>query len=139
MTPSKKADGPTAGSQLALPGAPKFDRFGLHAEDCECARCGLGYRPSKEERRLAEQVHARAERARREEEAKRAAGAATPGVSPAEAKHRRHHERMQAGMKATREYLERLSAPVVRPATEEELAEMRREFALRFKRKDGRR
>lgn len=30
--------------------APKFDDYGLHAEDCACVRCEAGYRPSEMQR-----------------------------------------------------------------------------------------
>jgi hypothetical protein len=125
LTRSKTGAGPTLPRQLALPGAPKLDRTGVHAVECECARCGLGYRPSKAERELARQHYDRAEQRRKEEAARVAAGDAPP-VSPAEVKHQRAAERLKHREAETREYLAALHRPVVRPATPEELDELKR-------------
>jgi hypothetical protein len=41
---------------------PKFDKYGLHSEGCECVRCSLGHRPSEALRgRLARDAKKRGE------------------------------------------------------------------------------
>lgn len=59
------------------PAAPLLDRYGLHAESCECARCVLGYRPTPRERDVYRRIYEATER-RRAEEAKRAADGLPP-------------------------------------------------------------
>jgi hypothetical protein len=126
-----------ANSQLRLPAAPKLDRYGLHAYECECTRCEMGARPSRQEREIAQRSFERAEKARREEEARIARGEPAP-VAPAEVKHKAAHERLQERERRTREEMARVRKPVERPATEEELAQLKREFGFR-KERTGRR
>jgi len=123
LTRSTKGAGP--GSQLALPAAPRFDRYGLHAEECECARCALGYRPTVRERTLAVQTWEA--RQRRELAEAQAAEVDTRAQSRA--------ERCRAREEETNEIIKRITAPVERPATAEELAELRREHGFKPRRR----
>ena len=45
--------------QLSLPAAPRFDSTGLHAEDCGCARCEQGFKPTSADRWAARQAQIR--------------------------------------------------------------------------------
>lgn len=112
----------TAGNQLPFPSAPVLDRTGMHAETCECARCNLGFRPTREERYRARLAYEQAERVR-----KRAAEEAAAGPRPLRGraeKRRALAERLAASDRATTEMIERLSAPV-EPATPEQWEELR--------------
>jgi hypothetical protein len=115
--------------------APKLDRYGLHALDCECLRCTAGYRPTARQRENARRVFEAAEarkKAEREAAAKAAGGkAAKVRLS--------QWERDEAGRKQTDAILRRLAAPVVRPATTEELAELKKLWGFGPGGKDGKR
>jgi hypothetical protein len=124
--PTKSAE------QLPLPASPKIDRYGLHAVDCECTRCSLGNRPSRQARDQARWSFEKAERAEREA---KAASAAAPA---AEVKRTGKAERAAARERETREYIERVNAPVQRPATDEELRELRKMFGLERRKERGR-
>lgn len=110
------------GSQLPLPQAPKLDRYGLHAYECECGRCALGYRPTPREREAARSTWERAE-AKRKAEAERAA----KGLPKAE-KVKRRVAAFRQEEKFTDEVIRKLNEPVERPATPDELAELRRQY-----------
>jgi hypothetical protein len=122
---------PPGSKQLAL-SAPVLDRYGLHARECACTRCEMGQRPSEAARSHARWAHEKA--ATREREAKAKADGAPVVAEKRLVKAERAAERERE----TREYIERVNAPVQRPATEEELRELRREFGLET-RKDRRR
>lgn len=117
-------------AQLPLPSAPKFDRYGMHAHECECARCGLGFRPSIAERDAARRSWERMEKRRADAVAQAAAGTK-------EGKASRRKAAWAEAEKYTDQIIGRLTAPVERPATPEELAALKREFPnLTTKRKD---
>lgn len=138
MRSRKTSAPPSSGEQLALPARAKFDRYGLHAEDCECLRCELGARPSPKEREIARRVWERAEAAKREAAAKAAKEAEAAALGPGEVKHRAHAERLREREEKTRRYLEEQRRPVERPATPEELEELKRQFGFKARRRDGR-
>lgn len=108
-------------TQQPLPLAPKFDRYGLHAYDCECARCALGYRPTVAERDHARRVWERAERAKAE-----AAKQATQPKPISKALARA--DAFRAAEKRTTETIKRMNEPAKEPATPAQLAELRAEF-----------
>jgi len=116
------------GRQLALPSAPRLDKYGLHAEGCECARCGLGFKPTPRERLLARQAFERAQQ--REIEEAKAKQAGTP-----EARSLSRRERLDERTKETAEWIKRQTAPVERPATPEELDELRQLHGFKPRRK----
>ncbi len=126
MTPSRKVGDPGNGPLLA--GAPIVDpATGLHGEDCTCARCQLGYGPTREERHQARQRLARAEaraKAATEAEKIRAKKLAQAAVTT---------ELLKGDEVETRARVARALAPVTRPATAEELAELKREWGLERK------
>lgn len=124
--PSTPAVGP---KQIKLPSAPVYDRYGLHAEACECARCGTGFAPTHGDR-----MRARAAWERTEARKKREADRQAKGLGPTKTQ-----ARNAADEAATIETLKRMAAPVERPATPEELAELRRQFPALTRRKDPRR
>ena len=99
--PSTKGAGPGS-PQLPLPSAPAFDRYGMHADSCECARCAAGYRPSKQARALARQAFERAQQ--REIEEQQAREAATP-----ESKARTRAERSDERARETIETIRRMT------------------------------
>jgi hypothetical protein len=118
--------------------APTFDRYGLHAETCECPRCTLGFRPTLSNRWAARVAWERAEQRKKDAAAKAAKDAAPGGrLSKREA----IAAREEAARKAAKDAIEKFRGPVERPATTEELRKMREEFfpELNRRRKDGRR
>lgn len=119
--PSMKAGGRPGSEQLTLT-APVFDRYGLHAFECGCQRCEMGNRPSIRAREVARAAYERRE-ARRKREAERAAGGTVK-----ERKRSARAEAMREQEKYTDQLLAKLAAPVQRPATPEELAELRQQF-----------
>jgi hypothetical protein len=116
--------------QLPLTSAPKLDAYGLHSDDCECGRCALGYRPSMRDRHLARAAAEERERRRKQQEAKDAA--ATRDA----AKHLATWQRLEAQVRVTKDEIKRMTAPVQRRATDQELDELKREFGFRPRRKD---
>lgn len=116
--------------QLALPSAPVLDKYGLHAEACECARCHIGYRPTPAERDRARRQWEHMERAR--------AKAASDGLALTKDEERNAMAtmRLEEEEKRTIEYLRRLTKPIERPATDEEMDELRRANGLPPRRKD---
>lgn len=130
--PSMPGDGRDR-SQLALPQAPRFDRYGQHAHECECARCNLGFRPTPTQRDAARRAFERMEQ-RRKAEADRIAA----GLGAKAKKRSARAEGWREREKHTDEMIGKLSAPVVRPATADELAEMKREFPNLRRRRDRR-
>lgn len=106
--------------QLRLPQAPRFDKYGMHAPECECAKCDLGMRPSNAERDAARRAWDRLE-------ALKAAKAATPTDRAAE-KARRRRKAFAAEERFTDQLIAKLSAPVKEPATPEQLAELKRQY-----------
>jgi hypothetical protein len=116
--PSTKGDGRPAAEQLTLT-APAFDRYGLHAIECECQRCEIGNRPTLEMREAARRAWERLE-ARRKRDAERAAGGTVK-----ERKRSARAEAFREEEKYTDQLIRKLSAPVERPATPEELAELK--------------
>jgi hypothetical protein len=119
---SRKDEGRN-GSGPLLAGAPVVDpTTGLHGEDCACARCQLGYGPTREERWRARAALARAaarakaldEAARIREKAKTKAEVTAALLRQDEAD--------------TRERLAAQLAPVKRPATAAELEELKRQY-----------
>jgi hypothetical protein len=108
--------------------APKFDRYGLHAEACECARCLLGFRPTMSNRWAARAAWERAEAKRlaEKEAAEKSAASKRPKKATVPL-----WERHEAERKQTEESIARMAAPVVRPATDEELAELKKEFGFK--------
>ena len=127
MTPSKRGDGLGNGPLLAS--APVTDpETGLHSEECECARCQLGFGPTREDRWAARAALARAAQRRKaaSEAAKVRAKLAEKAAVTAE---------LLKGEEAdTKERMRAALAPVERPATAEELAELKREFGLERRR-----
>jgi hypothetical protein len=123
-----KGDGP-ANRQVRLPSAPRIDETGLHHLDCECARCALGFRPTRLERDRQRFLCERAAAAR----AKAKADAAK--VSKEEEKSALTWERLAEQEKATIERIAAVTRPVQRPATPEELAELKAEFGFGPRRK----
>lgn len=127
MTQSKKDGAP--GSAPLLAGAPIVEpETGLHADECECARCQLGFGPTREERWARRAALARAEQRRKaaSEAAKVRAKLAEKAAVTAE---------LLKGEEAdTRARMRAALAPVVRPATAEELAELKREHGLERRR-----
>lgn len=121
--PSIKGAGPTERAQLRIPQAPRFDRYGLHSEDCECTKCDLGMRPSPGERWAARAAWERAEE-RRKKEAERAAA----GLPKRERKRQAHAAALAEQEKFTDHLIAKLNKPVERPATADELAELRAEY-----------
>lgn len=121
--PSIKGDVPT-GSQIALPQAPKLDRYGLHAYECECQRCAMGYRPTAGQRDAARWAFERAERAKAEAAKRAAEGDGAKKGSKAKAR----ADAFKADERYTDQLIAKMNQPVLRPATPEELAELRREF-----------
>lgn len=108
-------------TQQPLPLAPKFDRYGLHAHECECARCQLGYRPTVAERDHARRVWERAEAAKAA--AVKAAAQPKPiGKALARA------DAFRAAEARTAEAIKRMNEPAKEPATPEQLAELRAGF-----------
>ncbi len=116
--------------QLSLPRAPILDRWGLHAEDCECARCALGFRPSRDERWRSRQA-AEAAEARR----KKVADAAAQQTKEDE-KRAVTWVRLGIAERDTAEMLKRLTAPVERPATDAELDELKRAYGFKTRRRE---
>lgn len=118
--PSIKGDGPR---QLPIPQAPRFDAYGMHATDCECVRCEMGMRPTDQERWIARQSWERAQQRKLDEEARSAAG-----LSKVAEKKKRLAAAARERRAYTDQLIAKLSKPVERPATPDELAEMRRQF-----------
>ncbi len=115
--------------------APKLDRYGLHALDCECMRCSAGYRPTLQQRENARRAFEAAERRKKERERAEAekAGAPKKRTVPLWEKH-------EAERRQTDEMLARIpKAAVVRPATAEELAELKQLWGFGPRGKDGKR
>ena len=119
MTPSKKAAGPSAAEQMRLPSAPIHDRYGLHAEECECQRCQVGYRPTSAER------HSARCNFERLAAAKKAAEQNAKKEVREDVKRRTTWERLAQSERDTAEKLKAMNKPVERPATAEELAELK--------------
>lgn len=127
MTLSRKVAGLDSGPLLAS--APIVDgATGLHSEDCACARCQLGYGPTREERHQARmRLQRAAARAKAAVEAsavlarKRAAAEVTAAL-------------LKLDETDTKERMKVALAPVIRPATAKELDELKREFGLERKR-----
>lgn len=117
--------------QVPLPSAPRFDEYGLHHLDCECARCALGFRPTRLERDRQRFVCERAAAAR--EKAAEAAATATRE----EERVALATQRLRELGRETSERMAEVYRPVERAATEEELAELKREFGF-TRRKDTR-
>lgn len=123
--PSTKGDGP--GRQLKLPAAPKFDATGLHAHECECARCALGFRPTIAQRDAARRALAR----RQAEKASAAAASALDVRKEKKAEDRRAWFASRAA--ETDRELEKFRGPVVVPPADE-LRALREAFGLQTKR-----
>lgn len=133
LTPSR----PQGSRQLALSTAPKIDRYGLHALDCECTRCQLGHRPSAKARDHARVVWERRERERRAAElAKEAIGKeptrAEVNAAQAAERTRRRLEReaaeAAARVKADEEARRRAGVP-----PQDELDDLKRQYGLRVR------
>lgn len=123
----RRAVGQTESSGPLLAGAPKYDEFGLHHADCACARCQLGYAPTRIDRDLAR---------RRSDTARAKAKAAVDAARIVEKKKVAAAvtaELLKGDEADTRRRMETALAPVARPATAEELAELKREFGLERK------
>lgn len=122
---------PGSSGQLPLPSAPVLDKYGLHAGECECARCALGYRPTSAERWNARATWERIEAARLKAKVKAA-------EQTTQEKHAATTwERLQETNRETAERLARVTAPVVRPATDEELDELKKLYGFRNTRRKG--
>lgn len=133
LTRSTRGDA-RKGSDGPLLAAPVIDRFGLHAPECECARCQLGCRPSRATRELmASRARRAAERAEAEAKAKAKADeierkSAEKAAVTRELFTRTEVETAARTAEATR--------PVTRPATPGELRELREQYFPSSKRKD---
>lgn len=114
-------------AQLPL-AAPKFDRTGLHAVDCGCARCETGHRPTMADRDRARRSFEAAELAR-QQQAKREAE-----TGAAETKRMAARERAERTQRETLALIRRMTAPVQRVPTAEEHEAMRREHGIRTRR-----
>jgi hypothetical protein len=110
--------------QLRLPQAPRFDKYGLHAHDCECAKCDLGMRPSSAERDAARRSWERLE------QMKAAAQAAPTDKAAARAaeKAKRRRKAFAAEARFTDQLIAKLSEPVKEPATPDQLEELKRQY-----------
>ena len=113
--------------------AKKLDRYGMHATDCQCMRCEAGYRPTLQQRENARRSFEAAEQRRRAKEAKDAKAA---GEAP---KKLTQWERDAAAFEQTDRDIRKMSAVPERPATPEELAELKKQFGFGPRGKDGRR
>jgi hypothetical protein len=122
-----QSKGDARGSAPLLAGAPVFDEFGLHSAECACARCQLGYGPTRIDR---DQARRRAETAA--VRVKAAIEAAKVKAKAAE-KAAVTHELLKGDEAETMARLRASLAPVIRPATPEELAELKREYGLERK------
>jgi hypothetical protein len=111
--------------------APKFDAYGLHADDCECARCAAGHRPS-----LAQRWAARAAFERAHQRTKVTAALDTKDARKAEVASRTAAKLESAAAELARKiHEERELRARCRPLTDEEMNELRRENGLRPRRK----
>lgn len=117
------------GTRRPTPEAPRVDRYGLHDPECNCTRCSCGYRPSIADRWRAVAAYERGQRHKAEQaarEAKAAAAAKEKGKT---------RVRLDAAEADTAETITKLTAPIERPATPDELAALRAQFpALRPRR-----
>lgn len=111
--------------QLPL-AAPKIDAFGLHAVECECARCAAGFRPTDAQRAQAKAAHARAAAAK---------GRAAQEVARDE---KRAHAkgRAETFQRETEEQVRRLEERAARAAvpSDDEINQLRAMFGLRPRR-----
>jgi len=130
--PSTPGDG-RGSRQLKIPQAPRFDRFGMHARDCECTRCDLGMGPTNAERYAAERAWARIE-AKKKADAERAAAGLSKRTERATKKQAAARERE----KFTDELIRKLNQPIAEPATPEQLAELKRAYPNLTKKDHGR-
>lgn len=117
--------------QIRLPQAPTFDSYGMHAHECGCARCEQGFRPTPRDRDLARRVFEDAQRRRVEE-----ARAAEMSKRDERAAARKAAESDRE--KSTDDTIRKLAAPVERPATDAELAELRAQYGFRPAKRDRR-
>ena len=116
-------------AQLPLPSAPRIDGDGLHAEDCECARCALGFRPTRAERWNAHMAREIREKAQRAAELKAAE------VAKEDVKRAVTWRRLEVQERDTAEMLKAMTKPVERPATAEELDELKKQYGFRPRRR----
>jgi hypothetical protein len=105
---------------------PRRDKTGLHAGDCECVRCSLGFRPTNSQRWAAERALARA-RAKKASDAAADAAATRKAAAAADVIERAKRARME-----TTEYADKLAAEAAHGMTAEEHEAMRKEIE-RFK------
>lgn len=130
--PSKREGAPSGSpGRLRLPQAPTRDKYGMHAQECACARCEQGFRPTWRERDIARRIYEDAQRRRLRE---------------AQAQEMSERDKRAAARKAaesdreksTQETIRKLAAPVERPATDAELAELRALYGFRPSKRDRR-
>jgi len=106
--------------QLPIPHPRKIDRYGLCAQECECARCNLGFRPSIAERDAARRAWERFEQKRKAD----AAGTTTKAGEKTE----RRRAAFRGEEQFTDHLISKLTAPVERPATPEELEALKQQY-----------
>jgi hypothetical protein len=106
----------------------------MHARDCECATCEAGLRPNERQRKNAELAWEAAARRKKEEEEKRKREAEEAKPGTREERRRAMAAKSAAMEAATEKALQGLTQPL-RPATAEELRQMRREWFPNLKRR----